>query len=165
MNILKKKHSRPFIFTALYLLSFLGGCEDNTLKRPEPVNSSDGPIETSPALNKADRAYIRELAREFAHEFRKEIGSSVPSIHKNQSLDISLSEESSGLLDELGNAHPLLDHCTEAVLEFYLQHKDAFVISNIDQLPKNLQWGERFTGGGVFFTRCNKGWNLENFHV
>ena len=140
MNILKKKHSRPFIFTALYLLSFLGGCEDNTLKRPEPVNSSDGPIETSPALNKADRAYIRELAREFAHEFRKEIGSSVPSIHKNQSLDISLSEESSGLLDELGNAHPLLDHCTEAVLEFYLQHKDAFVISNIDQLPKNLQW-------------------------
>ena len=55
-------------------------------------------------------------------------------------MDISLSEESSGLLDELGNAHPLLDHCTEAVLEFYLQHKDAFVISNIDQLPKNLQW-------------------------
>ena len=85
----------------------LSSCEDNTLKRPE---SSENEKESS-SMSAADREYVRELAREFAREFKKEVGSA--SLVVGNATDYPRS----GLLDERGEPHPLLAHCSQPVLE------------------------------------------------
>ena len=140
MNSTKKINLHILTLLSFFFLSAFAGCEDNTLKRPEPGNPGSQPKETARTMGEADREYIRELAREFAQELRKEIGSSVGDVKADQPSKEKTFTEFSGLLDESGNPHPLLAHCSDAVLDFYLKHKEAFQISSINQLPKDLRW-------------------------
>ena len=139
MNTAKTINLHLLTLLVFFFLSLFAGCEDNTLKKPDSINSGSQPQETARTMGEADREYIRELAREFAQEFRKEIGSSVGDVKADQPSKEKTSTDFSGLLDESGNPHPLLAHCSGSVLEFYLKHKDAFQISSINQLPKDLR--------------------------
>ena len=106
MNTAKKINLYPFPLLVFFFFSLVAGCEDNTLKKPDSINSGSEPQETAQTMGEADREYIRELAREFAQEFRKEIGSSVGDVKADQPNKVKTFTEFSGLLDESGNPHP-----------------------------------------------------------
>jgi len=132
------KYPKSNLFSNLILLilflCFSFGCEDSTLKRPQ----YDSPPASSSQLTPEERTFIREIAREFADEFRQELalnGPSIPEGNVTRNLPVQ-----SGLVDSAGFPHPLLAHCTEPVMEFYLQSKDAFQIHRMEDLPGNLVW-------------------------
>ena len=134
-------HARLNLFTIFLLFIFLiGGCEDNTLKQPSTIPYTNNGSNDSKSLEPAERAYIHELAREFAHEFKKELRTSDHAITPVVQAKSNQSAVKHSLLQDDGSIHDLIAHCSDSVLDFYIQHKDAFLISSIDALPKNLKW-------------------------
>lgn len=136
-----QSHTHLYPFTKFLLFIFLfGGCEDNTLKQPSTIPyTHQGPNE-SKSLEPAERAYIHELAREFAHELKKELQTSGHTITPVLRMKSNQSVMKDSLLQDDGSVHDLIAHCSDTVLDFYMQHKEAFLISSIDALPKNLKW-------------------------
>lgn len=136
----KKNHLLSFVCASLLWLLLGGGCEDNTLKRPEAGDAA-GSLDDPPArLEEADEAYLRELARTFARELKKELGSVRTNEGIRGFLEGNDSRRNSGLMDGEGNPHPLLAHCSDSVLEFYLENKEAFEVSSVENLPHDLRW-------------------------
>lgn len=95
-----------------------------------------------------DREFARELAREFGKEFAIEFarqmkGAGSFSLSEiNGSVEKNSSGGSSGILNDRGEAHPLLAGCSEDVLEFYQKHSDCFSIASTSDIPANLNWQE-----------------------
>ncbi len=140
MNKFKeKKHFNPFYYV-LILISSLGGCEDNTFKRPQNQGATHLSDDSVLALEEADQQYLQDLAREFARELRKEMGSAAGAPGYQGIGETIDNQDHSGLMDGYGTPHPLLAHCAESVMEFYLEHKDAFEISSRAGIPNDLTW-------------------------
>lgn len=151
------------LFTSFAILS----CENPKLKPPrvEPSTQQD----KQNLSNNIDREFARELAREFGKEFAIEFakqmkkGGAFPAIEFQSSGDDNDSELLSGLMDDQGNPHPLLAHCSEDVLDFYLKHPDCFVISAPPNIPDGLNWEDGSKEEEFSSSKAKKGGTWEVF--
>jgi general stress protein YciG len=141
----KAKYLIPLLFLLTNL--FFSSCDNPKLKAPRP-DSPSTEEKTGQKGEMIDREFARELAREFGKEFAIEFarqmkGAGTFSLSEiNGSVEKNSSGGSSGILNDRGEAHPLLAGCSEDVLEFYQKHSDCFSIASTSDIPANLNWQE-----------------------
>ncbi len=137
----------PFVLAASTV--FLGCGDDNSLKRPkgkQPAETGSRQTTSRGDTVTVDKAFARELAREFGREFGREFARQLAAgggLALPADLNVTLPPEPEipgGLVDENGVPHPLLAHCAEDVLEFYLKSPDAFKIATPSDVPTDLVW-------------------------
>ena len=148
--ILMKKTTRLLLLAALAASAAFFGCgDDNSLKRPKDKQPSEsGSRQTSAKGDSVtvNKAFARELAREFGREFGREFARQLAAgggLALPADLNVTLPPEPDlpgGLVDEYGAPHPLLAHCAEDVLEFYLKSPEAFTIATPADVPADLAW-------------------------
>ncbi|MBP51640.1 MAG: ABC transporter substrate-binding protein [Opitutae bacterium] len=143
MNDIKKIKFLISLIIANVALLFQA-CEEPKLKQPGQ-SKSEQTEEKSNISDQVDREFTRELAREFAREFVKEFAKQINhnalTFDANESLDKNNKKDiKTGLVDARGKPHSLLSHCSEDVLEFYLNNADCFSILSPRQIPDDLNW-------------------------
>jgi microcin C transport system substrate-binding protein len=129
-----------------YIISagiFFSSCDSPQLKPPREDSNRENE-EIRAGDEKIDREFARELAREFGREFAIEFARQIKEhagpLNLGSVKEMNVTEPMEGLVNQSGEVHPLLAHCTEDVLEFYQKHPDCFSISSIDNLPEDLKW-------------------------
>tara|TARA_E500000178_G_C17037297_1_gene764178 strand:- start:1789 stop:4005 length:2217 start_codon:yes stop_codon:yes gene_type:complete len=123
------------------------GCDNPKLKPPRQ-NEPGGESPSNASGQTIDREFARELAREFGKEFAQEFAEQIRKgefpldlkINATAVAEGNKSSNFSGLVDDQGNPHPLLAHCSEDVFEFYKKNADCFIISSPDKMPGDLLW-------------------------
>jgi microcin C transport system substrate-binding protein len=130
-------------FLNLLILLFISlstqSCDNPKLKPPRENEPAKDHPQNSTGQQVLDREFVRELAREigkeFAIEFAKQMKGEISVTEGNQN-----DGPQAGIVDNAGNPHPLLAHCSEEVLEFYSKNSDCFRIVTPNAIPRNLKW-------------------------